>query len=137
MLGPGAGPRAATKFSRSPGKAKGPSFILTPLPCPRNTPWISPRCAQIFCWSVFFITATASTLQEKELISAAPNVSRNRPGKQYNDKAVGLSGMNRAQVLTHSKEHQRTKLLPFHNIFLFFPPLAFILKAGGCNVING
>lgn len=81
----------------------------------------------------------ASALQEKEklLISAAPKVSRNRPGKQYNDKSVDLSGMTRAEVPTHSREHQRTELLPFHLVFLFLSPLAFILKTGACNVING
>lgn len=132
---------AATTFSRSPGKSKGHSFLLTSLPCPRNTLWIWSQCAHIFCWSLFSITAMASTLQENEklLISAAPKVSRNRPGKQYNDKSVDLSGMTRAEVPTHSREHQRTKLLPFNVVFLlysyFFSPTGTRLKNRGmqCN----
>lgn len=138
----GAGARSRTK-QQPPNSAgalrsqRGHSFCLISLPCPRNAPWIWPPCAQISCWSIFSTTAMASTLQEKELISAAPNGSRNRPGKQYNDQSVDLSGMNRAEVPTPSLEHQRTKLLPFHIVFLFFPPLAFILKTGGCNIITG
>lgn len=92
MLGPGAGPSSSHQIQQEPWEVKGAQFPsdLPALPQEHSLD-LTMMCTNFLLVCVFSITATACTLQEKELISAAPKVSRNRPGKQYNDKSVDLS----------------------------------------------
>lgn len=88
---------AATILGRSSGRRRGHSFLLTSRLSPQersldlNT--VTTTCTN-FCWSIYSLTATASTRREKELISAAPEVGRNRPEKtrlEYNNIMTRLA----------------------------------------------